>query len=317
MNTALAHQVFPQEKIAMCVCTRNRPQMLARCLVSLNNQIRPPATEVVIIVIDNNDVPMEALPEIGAAWRFAVHHAYQPVRGLSWARNAALEHAMRHDADWIAFIDDDEEAACTWLRELYSAATRLHADAVMGRVNYSFPPEAPKWRRLAPWADWANSDGVELDSAGSQNVMFRTDIAYSNDLRFDECANLRGGEDILFFNLYKKFGGKIVFSPKPVVLETVPWDRITIPAFMHKAWRNGIHKVYYKGLKRRKILKKGLWGAIKGMMEIICSMPIFAFNENNGMRMLVRGLCNISCGAALIYGLFGGDCQYYRKTTGY
>lgn len=57
---------------------------------------------------------------LAAGYPWPLHHVVAPERGISHARNRALEAALP-GCDYLAFIDDDETAPRDWLRELPSA----------------------------------------------------------------------------------------------------------------------------------------------------------------------------------------------------
>jgi len=226
-------------------------------LLSLMHQRRPDGTAVEVVVVDNEPEPnnrtgvnqfAQVFPLI---FPFKLHYVHEPDQGISQARNAALTKALQLGADWIAFIDDDEEADAGWLDALYLAAVVHRADACHGRVLYTFPAGAAAWRCKAPWGDWADHEGAELDSAGTSNVIFRAWLVRRFNLTFCDELSRMGGEDVKFFRAFHDHGGRIVFSGKPIVTETVPWSRVTLRGFARKAHRNGALKVETARLNRR------------------------------------------------------------------
>lgn len=98
----------PRLSVTACVCTRDRPELLARALRSLLAQSRPADD---IVVIDN-------APRTDAAERLvrddfpSVRYVREPVAGLDVARNRALAESTRQV---VAFLDDDAVAAPDWL----------------------------------------------------------------------------------------------------------------------------------------------------------------------------------------------------------
>src|SRR5262249_39237624 len=93
--------------ISVAVCTRERPADLARCLSSLEGSTERPLE---ILVIDN--APDSSTTRLVVEQFPAVEYYCEPQRGLSAARNAALEHAR---GDIVAFIDDDAIAHPSWI----------------------------------------------------------------------------------------------------------------------------------------------------------------------------------------------------------
>jgi len=97
--------------ITAAVCTRDRPEQLARALESLRAQ-RPALAE--ILVIDN--APADASTATIVAERFpGVRYLREPVPGLDFARNRALHAATQ---PIVAFLDDDAVAASDWAARL-------------------------------------------------------------------------------------------------------------------------------------------------------------------------------------------------------
>jgi GT2 family glycosyltransferase len=97
--------------ISAAICTRNRPVQLTRALESLLAQSAGPCE---IIVVDN--APSDDSTARLMAERFpGVHYVREPVPGLDFARNRALQAST---ADLVAFLDDDAVADRDWCRTL-------------------------------------------------------------------------------------------------------------------------------------------------------------------------------------------------------
>ena len=67
-----------------------------------------------------------------------MEYALEPIVGIPYARNRALEMAMAAD-DLIAFLDDDEVPSEQWLAELLRVWREYSADVVFGPVQPFFP----------------------------------------------------------------------------------------------------------------------------------------------------------------------------------
>src|SRR5436190_17703176 len=99
-------------RVAIAVCTAARPKMLRACLDSIISQDPPPDSEIDVLVIDNNKTP-DARPvteSVAAAHPYVIRYVHEPEPGIPLARNRAVHESLALGADWIAFIDDDEEA---------------------------------------------------------------------------------------------------------------------------------------------------------------------------------------------------------------
>lgn len=95
--------------VSVVVCTRDRPEDLERCLVSLSRSTR---SWKEVLVVDNGRSP--ATREVAECFDF-VRYLEEPHPGLSIARNAGIRAAT---GDVVAFVDDDTEVHPHWLERL-------------------------------------------------------------------------------------------------------------------------------------------------------------------------------------------------------
>lgn len=120
--------------ITVVVCTRERPDGLARSLDSVLAQRYP---RFRVLVVDNapvSDGTVRVVAEAGAspAGRGRVDYVREPRPGLSHARNRALRAAA---GEIVAWLDDDEIADPHWLAEVARAfADHPDADVVTGAI---------------------------------------------------------------------------------------------------------------------------------------------------------------------------------------
>lgn len=114
--------------LCAAVCTHNRPRRLERCLDALLPQLgRGDVTR--ILVIDNSPDNDESE---AVARNAGVDYFREPIAGLNFARNAAVEQCR---CDWIAYVDDDVVVAPSWARALrLAAAETKDVAAVTGQI---------------------------------------------------------------------------------------------------------------------------------------------------------------------------------------
>lgn len=123
------------ESVSVIVCTRDRPEALARCLAALQG-CSPAADE--IIVVDNSP-QNTATREICANFS-GVRYVAEPLPGLSRARNKGVEVAS---GGIIAFTDDDVEVAPNWIAGLKAGFSDESVACVTGLVlPASLPSDA-------------------------------------------------------------------------------------------------------------------------------------------------------------------------------
>jgi succinoglycan biosynthesis protein ExoM len=304
------------KKIAICVCTCQRPQMLFRCLASLRKLDHVHDVDVEIIVIDNEERPSRKA-EYAAVFHDA-NYWHEPRRGIPQARNAALDVARKIGATHVAFIDDDEVATESWLVELCAAMDRYRADAVQGFVLYEYPSDSQKWRRRGEYNFKKQVTGEQLGIGTTGNVLFR--LSSAEGLRFDESLRFLGGEDIVFFDAFVKNGGKIVFCKDAQTIETVPWSRLTIQAQTRKAYRKGYCRISEARLTGSpidtsiwKLAKRGVTGSLKLGVSPLCFVwpPL-------GLHIVMSGCRNLAFTAGSLAALAGmRSNDYYANPTGY
>jgi glycosyltransferase involved in cell wall biosynthesis len=115
----------PRPPISVVVCTRERPDLLKRCLHALS-RLEYPHFE--IVVVDNAPTTGETERVAAAA---GVRHVVEPCPGLDWARKRGLA-AARYDI--IAFTDDDTEVDPHWLTAIAEAFQDTEVGGVTGFV---------------------------------------------------------------------------------------------------------------------------------------------------------------------------------------
>ena len=131
---------------SVIVCTRHRPDLLARCLASLASMDGP---EPETIVVDNTEGDRETKRVTARA---GARYVVETRVGLSRARNTGIDAAT---GELIAFLDDDAIADSAWLSrhsevladESLTASTgrELPIATEPGQVGYR--PARPRPRR--------------------------------------------------------------------------------------------------------------------------------------------------------------------------
>jgi GT2 family glycosyltransferase len=227
---AMEGRVVPQasEKISVIICTRDRPEALARCLRSLQALSHPPHE---ILVVDN-------APRTASTCTFVetfpgIKYICEPTPGLSIARNTGIRHA---NGTVIAFTDDDVVVHPHWLRQLQCSFVQ---EAVMATTGLMLPAEleheaqclfqyhfgGPDWDYRAKTFDTQFFDNMKsrgvptwLIGAGA-NMAFRREVFDRVGL-FDESlgAGASGcSEDSELWYRILAVGGHCAYDPTAVV----------------------------------------------------------------------------------------------------
>jgi succinoglycan biosynthesis protein ExoM len=191
-----------------------------------------------IHVVDNDDVQSgrEQVTEFTRRSGTPVEYHHAPAHNISVARNAALDAGV---GEWIAFIDDDEEAQPGWLGALLEVAFDKSADAVFGPVQPIYRPQAPRWLREGAFhgIDVAWVDG-RIETGYTSNVLIRRD-AIPRTLRFDLQLGRSGGEDTTFFHAMFNAGSLLAYAPTALVVEPVPEQREALDWLCKRRFRSG------------------------------------------------------------------------------
>jgi GT2 family glycosyltransferase len=110
---------------SVIICTRDRPEQLARCLISFKNQTLTP-TEV--IVVDNASVDDRTR---SVALEAGVRYVREDEPGLDIARNTG---AAAASCPVVVYTDDDTVLHPTWLQRMVAAFDDPGIWAVTGQV---------------------------------------------------------------------------------------------------------------------------------------------------------------------------------------
>lgn len=132
-------------RLSVVICTRHRPDSLARVLYSLRDceaAFDPGDWEV--LVVDNGDVAGGADACVRAEFdALPLRVVHEPRAGLSHARNRGVTAGR---GEWLLWTDDDITVSATWL-SAYRHAMDAFPDARVlgGPIHPSFEGCPPEW----------------------------------------------------------------------------------------------------------------------------------------------------------------------------
>jgi glycosyltransferase involved in cell wall biosynthesis len=129
--------------ITVAICTLNRAESLRRTLDSLAAMRLPDDVDWEVVVVNNNctDHTDEVIKAF--ADRLPIRREFEPERGLSHARNRAIDAAKGH---YVVWTDDDVVVDPGWLAAYVEAFRRWPEAAVFGGpIIPRFAPPVPKW----------------------------------------------------------------------------------------------------------------------------------------------------------------------------
>lgn len=194
-----------------------------------------------IIVVDNDQVPSarDMIQTLAAGAACPLHYVHEPRAGVANARNAGMARAT---GDFIAFLDDDEEAPEGWLAALLSAQIRYKADVVFGPVRARAPDSVAAHRdylerffsRLGP-----AEAGIIDHYYGCGDSLLRRAALPDPVSPFAAERNQIGGEDDMLFGQMQAAGAVFAWEPAAWVWEDPVPDRLTLDYTIARAFAYG------------------------------------------------------------------------------
>lgn len=309
----------------IAVCTFRRPLMLRRCLESIAAQDIPPGWDVSVLVIDNDPQghPDASLEQWLQSCPLRVEPMHEPERGIPFARNLACRRSVELGADWLAFIDDDEEALPGWLLAYAAAMERFEAEVYTGPVRYEMPEHHAAY--LANRGLQRCADGSRLPRAATSNVLMSTALLQPPwSMQFDTRMAFTGGSDSDFFTCCAFRGARIVCVSGALVSEPVMENRLTIRWRLSRQFRSSANRIYtrYKLQGVPSTVWHGavevVWRLVRGSLRLL-TVPVFGLTRGRAglMHAWYHCLRHFAKGFGTLSGLFGLQPRTYWKTDGY
>lgn len=299
--------------------------MLQRCLESIAAQKVPPDWRVSVLVIDNDPQgsPAPAIRQWMEVCPLEVEYLCEPQRGIPYARNLACRRSLELGADWLAFIDDDEEALPGWLMAYAQAIRCFEAEVYTGPVRYEMPEHYAAY--LGNRGLQHCPDGTLLPRAATSNVLMSTVLLRPPwSMQFDTRMAFTGGSDSDFFTCSVFRGARIVCVNHAQVSEPVMENRLTLRWRLNRQFRSSANRMYtqYK-------LKGALPTVCQGFGEVVVrllrgslrliTVPVYGAMRGRAgcMHAWYHCLRHFAKAFGTLSGLFGVQPRTYWKTDGY
>lgn len=285
----------PQPHVAICIATFRRPEGLRALLTSLDAlAFDGPAPRVSLVIADNDpEAPAtEVLGPVGEHTRWPVIYGIEAERGIVSARNHCLAR-VPDEADYIAFVDDDETVSPGWLSAMLSTLRAADAQAVQGPVEPRYETPPPEWvERLEIFRLGPFTQAATLNFAATNNSLVDAKFLRRHGLRFDPAFNHTGGEDEELFGRLRDAGGRIVAAADAVVYDTVPTGRMTPRWVLRRQHRMGNTLGRVARLRRRGRLMrvvKGLGAVAVGGLTTLAGLAGPRSRRIAGLMEVARG----------------------------
>jgi succinoglycan biosynthesis protein ExoM len=307
-------------KVAVCICTYNRPTALDKLLEALRevDWVRESHFAASLSIVDNlvDGRARAVFDRHRSTYPVPLHFVEEPERGISFARNRAIDEALEQGADAIAFIDDDDVPRPDWLRELLVSWREAGSDLTFGSWQFPsdfeipshlskimfFRPVEPNWRnrhKLPPRIATCN-----VLICGDFLRRFREDGPV-----FDPNFALTGGGDKEFFIRATKSGASYSICATSIVIRHWDAGRVSLAGVLRRSFRLGcveglIARKHYDPMECKRMRKRSL----KKVRRLSWKLP----RTIRSPEECVHKLFSIADEAGKFVGVCGLKYNYYK-----
>lgn len=274
--------------IAVCICTYKRNSLLEQLIQSLKKLNTDGSFTYRIIVIDNDSFrgAQSIVEKHMSDSPVPIFYDCEPEQNIALTRNRAVRNAKK-DADYLAFIDDDEIPETDWLILMYNTLSNYNAKAVFAPVKPKFEQPPPSWLRKGNLLDRVSfPTGTQIKSTlhtRTGNVLMN--MCLLEDLSpFNPVYGKSGGEDVDFFRRKLTTGCIFVWCNESVVYEHVPPERMTRKYLLVRALLRGV-----VAGKRQNFTIRGFTKSITAIAIYTTFLPfLLVMGHHHFMRTLIR-----------------------------
>lgn len=295
---------MPAPRVSLIIPTQRRLDGLATAARSTFAQTGVDPATLELVVVDNDQIPsaQATTQALAAEAPFPVVYVHEPEPGVANARNAAMAAAQ---GEFIAFLDDDEEAPAGWLAALLAAQAKYDADVVFGPVRGRAPASVVKHRAYLEWFFSRVGDGPRegvIDHYyGCGDSLVRRASLPDPKAPFSAVRNHIGGEDDLLFGGMQAAGARFAWAPEAWVWEDPVPNRLTLGYTIPRAFSYGQGPTSHcaartppdrLGIARWMVIGVGQAGVfgLMAALQWLTRNPRFAFTLDRAVRGLGKTL---------------------------
>jgi len=303
-------------KIVVAVCTANRPHYLGQLLDRLCDiDLRGlESYEVSLLIVDNRPggSTRRQCDESRASLPIPLELVDEPVPGISQARNRAVAVALCINADFLAFLDDDNLPHPDWLAELVARQRATGADVVAGnrrKMTQTDGAPGPIAMMDGEGRLWKANGLPELLSTST--VLIATSVLRrlaATGPVFDPLFSAMGGEDADFFIRARKAGARFAGAPASLIDFRVDGARGTFVGRIARKFKAGCGQGH---LARRHLPPAALAGwlvglAFRTLRDLLAVLPDLIWRRAHS-----EVASKLGGSIGMWFGLFGGRYHYY------
>ncbi len=287
--------------VTAVICTRNRARFLEKCLASLLNQkVEDQRYEILVIDNGSSDTTAEVVKELQNA-NTSVRYVYEPVPGLSKARNTGWRRAR---GAYVGYIDDDAVVSDKWVSSVLWVIDNISPIPVWigGPIELDWGVPNPGWiddelKVPLGFINWGQEPRVLSNNerlGGGNSIYNRAELERLGG--FDERLgrkkdNLLSGEETQLQKIIEEDGGKLYYHPGITIYHWVSKERVQPKWFYRRYYWGGVSDYFMnktlanragpKGLHRERndlSEEQGRWTRI--ISNLINSLGFFSTRED-------------------------------------
>ena len=277
----------------VAIITYKRIQLLDNALKSLVRQVVEANIDWSILIVDNDSGGSAEHTYLKFASLANIHYVVECTKGLSSARNRALEVVRSH---YLLFLDDDETASPEWLSCMVHYARTHACDAVHGPVSPAFThARRTIWEFGGAFDMQEIPDGAaEGYSYGTGNSLIRMGFVRQHKLRFKDFYDSLGGEDGEFFLHMKGLGANMLWCRRAQITETIFPRKTRLRWMLRRHIRSGQSYYFRTCVHSPKVIEKRIKKlrskCARNCMRLILLLPKAQSNPNEIVRIF-KELC--------------------------
>lgn len=313
--------------VCITICSRQRPVLLARALTCLSQLNIPEDVDATFLVVENNDTPTYGPLIAEMQGKMRLLHVHEPVAGLTYARNKAIDTVHALGVDWMGCVDDDQLIDPDWLVHMVAATKRYRKTAMfVGRWRRTELPGTPTWLPKGKRAKKTSPTGARLGDGAGGNAFIRADVFAPEGmaLRYDHVYRFLGGEDTDFSLQYYHKGGIIRHVHEAVTSEDIPIERNDLKGRLKReAWMQSVltklrHKHKSPVMAVSSSMQIIFRCAVLGVANLLLALFALPFSRHFALSRYGIGREFLSQVQGVLRYYFGGPLEEpYRNTLGH
>jgi glycosyltransferase involved in cell wall biosynthesis len=308
----MSRNITPE--LTVVICTRNRAEYLRKAIKSICDQDLSPG-RFELLIVDNGSVDnTRSMIESEFNDVDNLKYIYEPIPGLSQARNTGLKHAK---GKYVSYLDDDAVASPKWIRSMLEtfSSVKPTPGCIGGKIDLIWETARPAWisdkmTRPLGYVYWSDQPIILNDKQwiGGGNIAFPKEVleslgGFTTNLG-RKGNKLLANEEIILINKLKADGYICYYHPDVMIYHYVSPDRVNKRWFYKRYYWQGVSNAVMLDNEKRLSISARYAIILKNILGIMIK-PIYLllalFTVNNPNNFEKR--CSVISRVGYIAGL--------------